>query len=266
MRRALASISVVMFLGAAALAATAQAEAPWAFAGTNVVASSPVEGGGYPVPPGRTKPDPGTCRRGATTRTARSPGSRSSPAPRTWSARRSSSSRSSAPSTTSTSARTDPRRRARWQQPGAGLRLRLDRHAGHAAELDEQHRPERRLRHAGSRLPGDAAVQRVLGGRPAPERRDRRLLLRRPGAALGQGQRREAARAHQQPDEPRRSATSRTSSGSRSTTSRATAFQDHVYAAWTIFNGAADQDPDGRLPRPRADASPRRSRSPRRPR
>ena len=63
--RALASISVVMFLGAAALAATAQAEAPWAFAGTNVVASSPTQGGGYPVPAGRTKPDPGTCRLGA---------------------------------------------------------------------------------------------------------------------------------------------------------------------------------------------------------
>ena len=65
MRRALASISVVMFLGAAALAATAQAEDPWAFVGANVVASSPTPGGGYPVPAGRTKPDPGTCRLGA---------------------------------------------------------------------------------------------------------------------------------------------------------------------------------------------------------
>ncbi len=53
-----------MFLGAAALAATAQAEAPWAFVGKNVVASSPTQGGGYPVPAGRTKPDPGTCRLG----------------------------------------------------------------------------------------------------------------------------------------------------------------------------------------------------------
>jgi hypothetical protein len=28
---------------------------------TNVVVSKPVEGGGYPVPPGATRPDPGTC-------------------------------------------------------------------------------------------------------------------------------------------------------------------------------------------------------------
>ena len=31
---------------------------------TNQVASQPVEGGGYPVPPGQTAPDPGTCRVG----------------------------------------------------------------------------------------------------------------------------------------------------------------------------------------------------------
>jgi hypothetical protein len=48
---------------AAFVTATALAD-PWTYVGTNVVASSPVEGGGYPVPPGRTKPDPGTCRLG----------------------------------------------------------------------------------------------------------------------------------------------------------------------------------------------------------
>jgi hypothetical protein len=31
---------------------------------TNTVVSSPVEGGGYPVPPGQTAPEPGTCRPG----------------------------------------------------------------------------------------------------------------------------------------------------------------------------------------------------------
>jgi hypothetical protein len=31
---------------------------------TNQVASSPARGGGYPVPPGATAPDPGTCRLG----------------------------------------------------------------------------------------------------------------------------------------------------------------------------------------------------------
>src|SRR5260370_35344273 len=32
---------------------------------TNQVASSPTRGGGYPVPPGQTFPNPGTCRAGA---------------------------------------------------------------------------------------------------------------------------------------------------------------------------------------------------------
>jgi hypothetical protein len=31
---------------------------------TNVLADEPVQGGGYPVPPGQTAPDPGTCRLG----------------------------------------------------------------------------------------------------------------------------------------------------------------------------------------------------------
>jgi hypothetical protein len=44
-----------------ALASAGSASAAWSLVGTNVVASSPVEGGGYPVPPGSTKPLPGTC-------------------------------------------------------------------------------------------------------------------------------------------------------------------------------------------------------------
>jgi hypothetical protein len=44
-----------------ALASAGSASAAWSLVGTNVVASSPVAGGGYPVPPGSTKPVPGTC-------------------------------------------------------------------------------------------------------------------------------------------------------------------------------------------------------------
>jgi hypothetical protein len=44
-----------------ALASAGSASAAWNLVGTNAVASSPVEGGGYPVPPGSTKPLPGTC-------------------------------------------------------------------------------------------------------------------------------------------------------------------------------------------------------------
>jgi len=44
-----------------ALASAGSASAAWSLVGTNVVASSPVAGGGYPVPPGSTKPLPGTC-------------------------------------------------------------------------------------------------------------------------------------------------------------------------------------------------------------
>jgi hypothetical protein len=44
-----------------ALASAGSASAAWSLVGTNVVASSPVLGGGYPVPPGSTKPLPGTC-------------------------------------------------------------------------------------------------------------------------------------------------------------------------------------------------------------
>jgi len=47
----------------AATAASAAAAAPWSSSVpfTNTVVSSPVAGGGYPVPPGATRPDPGTC-------------------------------------------------------------------------------------------------------------------------------------------------------------------------------------------------------------
>jgi hypothetical protein len=54
-----AVIAVAMSCAATASAAT------WGTpVGTNVVADQPIAGGGYPVPPGSTKPQPGTCRAG----------------------------------------------------------------------------------------------------------------------------------------------------------------------------------------------------------
>src|SRR5919201_6206963 len=50
-------------LAAGVFAMTSGASPTWSFVGTNTVVSSPVEGGGYPVPPGSTKPLPGTCDR-----------------------------------------------------------------------------------------------------------------------------------------------------------------------------------------------------------
>jgi hypothetical protein len=48
-----------------ALAAPSAAQAAWDTpVGVNVVADAPIAGGGYPVPPGATRPDPGTCRPG----------------------------------------------------------------------------------------------------------------------------------------------------------------------------------------------------------
>ncbi len=76
------------------------------------------------------------------------------------------------------------------------------RHAGDAAQLDEQHRPQRRLRHPGARVPDNTAVQCLLGGRLAPERRDRCLVLGRPRPPLGERERRPSDRQYEQPDEP----------------------------------------------------------------
>ena len=171
---------------------------------TNQVASSPTSRAAairYP-PGGRTRA--GNLPAGdVSTRTARSPGSPSSPGPRTSSACRSSSSTSSRPSTTSISALHDSPRQAGRERADPRLRLRHHGHTGHAAELDEQHRPERRLRHARSRVPGHAPVQRLLD-EPSPERRDRRRLQRRLGQDVDDRQRRQVPRAAEQPVELRR--------------------------------------------------------------
>src|ERR671919_196706 len=56
---------LVAMLAAAVLSASASAQT-WggSVPFTNEVASSPFQGGGYPVPPGETAPLPGTCRLG----------------------------------------------------------------------------------------------------------------------------------------------------------------------------------------------------------
>src|SRR5439155_11487467 len=60
-RRLTATAAALVFAGG--LAATASAGSGWTsnVTATNTVVSSPVQGGGYPVPPGSTKPLPGTC-------------------------------------------------------------------------------------------------------------------------------------------------------------------------------------------------------------
>src|SRR3954447_6634070 len=59
------AIRILAVATALARAAAAPALADWSTpVGTNVVAGAPITGGGYPVPPGATRPDPGTCRAG----------------------------------------------------------------------------------------------------------------------------------------------------------------------------------------------------------
>ena len=101
-----------------------------------------------------------------------------------------------------------------------------------------QHRPERRLGHAGPRLHDDAALQRVLGGRPAPERRDRRVVLGRYGPHWVKGNGGKAL-------DSTNNQTSLTLGHVEDKEWIAVnhivgnAHQDHVYAMWTTFNGAS---------------------------
>src|SRR3954470_7768810 len=60
------SIAIAAGLAAAISCTGAASAATWDTpVAANVVASAPVAGGGYPVAPGSTRPDPGTCRAGA---------------------------------------------------------------------------------------------------------------------------------------------------------------------------------------------------------
>ena len=62
----LTAAPVPLALGAAGPGTAAASGPGWtsSVACTNQVASSPTTGGGYPVPPGQTFPNPGTCRAG----------------------------------------------------------------------------------------------------------------------------------------------------------------------------------------------------------
>src|SRR6516162_8891098 len=67
MLRRIVIVSAALAAGLAVPGAAAASGPGWASSVpfTNQVASSPTTGGGYPVPPGQTFPNPGTCRAGA---------------------------------------------------------------------------------------------------------------------------------------------------------------------------------------------------------
>ena len=66
MKKKIAVTVALVFVAASPGNASAEPEPLWqgSVPATNTVVSSPVVGGGYPVPPGQTAPDPGTCREG----------------------------------------------------------------------------------------------------------------------------------------------------------------------------------------------------------
>ena len=67
MLKSIVIASAAVAAGLAAPGAAAASSPAWtaSVAFTNQVASSPTTGGGYPVPPGQTFPNPGTCRAGS---------------------------------------------------------------------------------------------------------------------------------------------------------------------------------------------------------
>ena len=67
MLKSIVIASAALAAGLAAPGAAAASGPGWvsSVAFTNQVASSPTTGGGYPVPPGQTFPNPGTCRKGS---------------------------------------------------------------------------------------------------------------------------------------------------------------------------------------------------------
>jgi hypothetical protein len=66
MWKRIVTISAALAAGLAASGSAAASNSGWSssVSFTNQVASSPTTGGGYPVPPGQTFPNPGTCRAG----------------------------------------------------------------------------------------------------------------------------------------------------------------------------------------------------------
>src|SRR5262245_57179333 len=58
-------VAIALVVAGALVCSGAASAAPWQVpVGTNVVADNVIVGGGYPVAPGGTRPDPGTCRSG----------------------------------------------------------------------------------------------------------------------------------------------------------------------------------------------------------
>ena len=238
MKRAAVALAAASALVMAGAASAVSWQTP---VGTNVVADGVITGGGYPVPPGATRPDPGTCRSGLLQREPlrvldRGQARHRGPGRQLEVLLRQVQHLLRLPSRRRTPSRTGA---VTGEQPGPGVRLRLDRHAGHAAELDEQHRPERRLRHPGPGLPDDAAVQRVLGGRTCT--RTARSTSPTATTWAPTGSRATAARTWSRTNnqtslqlghvEDKQWIAVNHFVGNR--------FQDHVYAAWTMFNGAA---------------------------
>jgi hypothetical protein len=142
MKKSFATLAAgcALILSAGAHGATWSTSVPF----TNVVASSPFEAGGYPVPPGDTAPDPGSCRLG------------------TYNSNRSESWIAVKPGSEDLvgTSKVFFENFSTWYDfhngsytiPGGtpvannivqGVRVHLHRHAGDAAELDEQHRSDR---------------------------------------------------------------------------------------------------------------------------
>ena len=202
--------------------------------------------------------------RGRSTRTTPSPGSPSSPAPRTWSARRSSSSTSTRPSTCSTSAPT----RSWAGNPSANNQVQgydcistgtQDMPPSWTDTTDPNADFDTKGRVYQTMLPFNS----FFDERTASGRRDRRLLQRRHGPPLGEGQRRRAARAAEQRLGASSSGMSRTSNGSPSTTSPATG--SRTTSTRPGPSSTARRSRCGwRSPATAARPSPRRSRSARR--
>ena len=232
------SIIVLVVLAACACTAAAAAETnPVGL--TNKVVSTPSTGGGYPVPAGWNRACPRHVRPGELQlATTRSRGSRSGPAPRTSSAPRSSSSTSTRPSTSSTTAHTTipdgcrpatTRSRATTCTTVGTQEMPpswTERHRSRTSRSTPRAAPTRTM------LPFNAFWRRssTRTARSTISYSDdlgRHWVKGNGGQPLEQSP--NSTRAHP--------GTSRTSSGSQSTASPTTASQDHVYAAWAVFNG-----------------------------
>ena len=225
-------LSALGALGAAALVlavatvAGSSGGSPWGASVpfTNVVASSPTTGGGYPVPAGSRVPEAGTCRAGP------------------FNANHSESWLAVKPGTENLVGSSkfffDKYSTfymfylGAYQMPGGTPAGNNQVQGYDCVSTGTQEMPpswtghdrsERRLRHARTRLPDRARVQLVLRRDEAPSRwRDRRLVQRRPGSPLGEGQRRRSRSSRRTTRRRSSSDTSRTSSGSPSTISPAT--------------------------------------------